>query len=145
MDSPQNIRASNVFCCNIRGFNAEGKWDSLRNKIIESNYDIISIQETKRSKFDLAYTRKFCPRIFYVFCFLPSVGASGGILVVWKSSLFSGLKSSKIVLLSLWNYLLSMMMIAGSPLLCMPLVVMKESRISSTGLKIYICLMKWIG
>jgi hypothetical protein len=62
------------------------------NKIIESNYDIISIQETKRSEFDLSYIRKFCPRSFDAFCFLPSVGASGGILVAWKSSIFSGIE-----------------------------------------------------
>lgn len=44
----------------------------------------------KRSNFDLPYIKKLCPRSFDDFCYLPSVGASGGILVVWKSSIFIG-------------------------------------------------------
>lgn len=81
-----------ILCWNITGLNAEGKWDSLRNKISKCNCDIISIQETKRSSFDLSYIHKFCPRSFDAFCFLPSVGASGGILVAWRSCFFSGLE-----------------------------------------------------
>jgi len=92
MDNRQSNRTWKILCWNIRGINAENKWDSLRNKITESNGDIISIQETKRSSFDLSYLRKFCPRSFDAFCFLPSIGASGGILVAWKSCFFSGLE-----------------------------------------------------
>jgi len=40
--------------------------------------------------FNISYIRKFCPTNFDAFCFLPSVGASGGILVAWKSSVFTG-------------------------------------------------------
>lgn len=90
MDSTTNMRSWNILCWNIRGINAEGKWESLRNKILESNCDIISIQETKREVFDITYIRKFCLVSFDDFCFLPSVGASGGILVAWKSSVFTG-------------------------------------------------------
>lgn len=81
MDSRQPNRLWKVLCWNIRGINAENKWESLRNKIAESNCDIISIQETKRSSFDISYIRNFYPKAFDAFCFLPSVGASGGILV----------------------------------------------------------------
>jgi hypothetical protein len=77
MDSRPNSKAWNVLCWNIRGINAEGKWTSLRNKIMESNYDIVTIQETKRAFFDISYIRKFCPNSFDSFCFLPSLGASG--------------------------------------------------------------------
>lgn len=38
----------------------------------------------------MMYIRKFCPPPFHAFCFLPSIGASRGILVVCKSSLFVG-------------------------------------------------------
>ena len=88
----QSNRTWKILCWNIRGINAENKWDSIRNKITESNCDIINIQETKRSSFDLNYFRKFYPRSFVAFCFLPSIGASGGILVAWKSCFFSGLE-----------------------------------------------------
>lgn len=90
MDSMPNVRSWNILCWNIKGINAENKWEFLRNKILESNCDIIGIQETKRDVFDIAYIIKFCPRVFDSFCFLPSVGASDGILVVWKSSMFIG-------------------------------------------------------
>jgi hypothetical protein len=39
-----------------------GKWNSLNNKIIDLECDIVCIQETKREHFDAAYVRNFCPR-----------------------------------------------------------------------------------
>lgn len=38
----------------------------------------------------MSYIRNFCPGSFDDFCFLPSIGNSGGILVAWKSSSFTG-------------------------------------------------------
>jgi exonuclease III len=90
MDFINSKRAWKVLCWNIRGINAESKWESLRNKIVECNCDIVSIQEIKREVFDLSYIRNFCPGSFDDFCFLPSIGSSGGILVSWKSSSFAG-------------------------------------------------------
>ena len=34
--------------------------------------------------------KSFCPKRFDSFAFSPSLGASGGILVVWNSSIFDG-------------------------------------------------------
>ncbi len=48
------------------------------------------LQETKRSSFDHSYIKKFAPKRFDKFAFSPSVGASGGILVGWNSSVFGG-------------------------------------------------------
>ena len=62
----------------------------IRDNITKSNYDIICLQETKREIFDLQLIKKFCPSSFDSFEFLPSVGASGGILIVWKSHVFHG-------------------------------------------------------
>lgn len=50
-------------------------------------------QETKREHFDAAYIKNFCPAQFDSFEFLPSVGASGGMLVVWKGNKFIGQQS----------------------------------------------------
>lgn len=86
------IKSWTVLCWNIRDLNSEGKWESVRNKIFECCCDIVCLQETKRESFDFRYIRKFCPTSFDSFCFLPSVGASGGILVAWKGSLFSGVE-----------------------------------------------------
>ena len=40
--------------------------------------------------FDASYIRNFAPRHFDCFDFIPSLGASGGILVLWNSAVFSG-------------------------------------------------------
>ena len=40
--------------------------------------------------FDYAVLKSIFPRRFDQFAFSPSVGASGGILVIWNSSVFEG-------------------------------------------------------
>jgi hypothetical protein len=79
-----------ILCWNIRGLNATDKWDAVRYKNEESACSIACLQETKMEFFDLAFIRKFAPRRFDKFEFVPSAGASGGILVLWASSSFSG-------------------------------------------------------
>jgi len=83
-------RYSKILFWNIRGINYQEKWDALRGKIIESACQIICIQETKREIFDIFYIKKFCPRNFDQFAFSPSVGAIGGLLTAWNSSVFEG-------------------------------------------------------
>lgn len=80
----------NILNWNIRGINDSNKWLALRNKISESNCDIVCLQETKRENFDARYIKNFCPRKINKFEFLPSVGASEGLLIAWNDSLFSG-------------------------------------------------------
>jgi hypothetical protein len=47
---PQNMnRSLKILSHNIRGINSDTKWNSLRNNIMETNCDILCIQETKRS------------------------------------------------------------------------------------------------
>jgi exonuclease III len=72
----------NILCWNIRGINASCKWTSLRSKIKESSCDILCIQETKSEAFDQAYIKNFCPGDLDKFDYLPSVGSSGGMLIV---------------------------------------------------------------
>lgn len=83
-------RSWNILCWNVRGINAAEKWPSIRKKIEESNCDIFCFQETKKENFDLSFIQNFAPRRFDKFCFAPSQGASGGILVGWNGSLFDG-------------------------------------------------------
>ena len=85
-----NTRNWNVLCWNIRGLNGSGKWDAVRDKIIESACSIVCLQETKRDHFDTPFIRKFLQRCFDKFAFAPSIGASGGILVAWISNHFNG-------------------------------------------------------
>lgn len=90
MDTSAKMRNWTILCWNIRGINAEEKWDAIRSKVLESKCDIICLQETKREFFDSMYIRKFCPPSFDAWDFLPSVGASGGCIILWSSSKFSG-------------------------------------------------------
>ena len=85
-----NIKSWKILCWNVRGINSVNKWDSIRDKIVESGYDIVCLQETKRETFDLQYIKNFCPPAFDAFEFLPSVGASGGLITIWKSAYFEG-------------------------------------------------------
>jgi hypothetical protein len=48
------------------------------------------LQETKKEFFDQAYIKKFCHAQFDYFDYIPSQGASGGSIVIWKSSRFMG-------------------------------------------------------
>jgi exonuclease III len=89
MDTQHN-REWTVLCHNIRGINSDRKWNSIRNKIQEIGCDIICLQETKRENFDHAYLRNFTPRSFDNFCFVPSVGNSGGMMISWHGSKLQG-------------------------------------------------------
>lgn len=89
MNHYQTTKSWKVLCWNIKGINSQLKWDALRNKIVESWCDIICIQETKRELFDLNYVKNFCPPSFDCFEYLPSVGASGGVITIWKSQCFT--------------------------------------------------------
>jgi hypothetical protein len=73
----------------VRGLNSEERQREIRSKIEESQCAFICLQETKCEYIDHKLLRKFCPKCFDNFAYSPSVGASGGILVVWNSSIFS--------------------------------------------------------
>lgn len=85
-----NKRSWTTLCWNIRGINSEGKWTAIKSKIFESNCDIIYLQETKRESFELQYIKNYYPGHFDSFEFLPSVWASGGSIIIWKSSKLIG-------------------------------------------------------
>lgn len=74
----------------MRGINSKEKWDAIRAKINESSCHIVCLQETNRENFDLFYTKKFFPKHFNSFAFFSSVGASGGLITIWNSSVFRG-------------------------------------------------------
>lgn len=90
MNSVPNKRMWNVMCWNVRGLNSDKKWNSIRDKIIESQCHIICLQETKKEHLDDMFLKKFCPPALDKFEYLPSQGASGGIAVIWNSRFFEG-------------------------------------------------------
>jgi exonuclease III len=85
-----NTRNWRILCWNIRGINVTEKWDAVQNKIKESACSVVCLQETKHEQFDMAYVRKFAPRRFDSFDYIPSNGSSGGILLIWNNASFRG-------------------------------------------------------
>jgi exonuclease III len=91
MNSQPSINMDwNVFCWNVRGLNDKDKRLAVFNKIDECHCSIVCLQETKCQYFDHSFIRSFCPKRFDQFAFVPSVGASGGVIVLWNSKVFSG-------------------------------------------------------
>jgi exonuclease III len=82
MNMNHQFKQWKVLCWNVRGINAKEKWE---DRISESNCDVICLQETKKQTFDQSFIKNLCPPAFDTFEFLPSVGASGGLIIIWKS------------------------------------------------------------
>lgn len=80
----------NILVWNVRGINSDKKLLAIRNAIDQSGCNAICLQETKRTHFDLPYIRSFCPKRFDKFVFVPSRGASGGIITIWNSLVLEG-------------------------------------------------------
>ena len=74
----------------MRGLNAPARKRAVKQKIEESQCAVACFQETKCETFDIREIRAFFPMQFDTFAFAPSVGSSGGILVVWNSAVLSG-------------------------------------------------------
>jgi hypothetical protein len=83
-------RSWRVLCWNIRGINSTAKWNAIKSKVVESGCDIICLQETKREIFDTRYIKNLCTSSFDSYEYVSSIGASSGIITLWKSSRFSG-------------------------------------------------------
>jgi exonuclease III len=85
-----NSKLWKVISWNVQGINSEKKWNAIRDCVSETNCDVICLQETKRSQFDSDFPRLFCPACFDCFESLPSNGASGGSIIMWKRAISSG-------------------------------------------------------
>jgi exonuclease III len=85
-----NHQSWNILNWNVRGLNSADKCNAIRDKIGESACVVYYIQETKTQSFEPSYIRKISPKYFNKFAFVPSQGASGGLLMGWNSSVFSG-------------------------------------------------------
>lgn len=69
----------NILNWNIRGMNSPRKRQALSDYIRHYQVDMIAIQETKKDTFSDRILRNIAPR-FDIWIYLPSHGASGGIL-----------------------------------------------------------------
>jgi hypothetical protein len=64
---------------------------ALLNAINISGCSVVCLQETKKTDFDIAFIKSCFPRRFDDFVYIPSNAASGGLIIIWDSSMFSGM------------------------------------------------------
>lgn len=57
---------------------------------LKSTVTLSTFKRLREKFFYLQYLKNLCPHQFDAFCFLPSIGAFGGILIAWKSAIFVG-------------------------------------------------------
>lgn len=62
----------------------------MRAKIEESGCSVFCLQETKMQSVDCSLIRKIAPKRFSKFSYVPSLGASGGILMGWNDAVLKG-------------------------------------------------------
>lgn len=74
----------------VHGLNSETRQRTVREKISESQCAVACLQETKLSNCPCSLIKSICPMGFDQFIESPSRGASGGILIVWRSDIFKG-------------------------------------------------------
>lgn len=70
---------------NVRGMNSVSKQAVMNGVFCCFKGECLFIQETKMEEIDYQIIRSICPWSSFQFVTSPSVGASGGILLVWNA------------------------------------------------------------
>jgi exonuclease III len=78
-----------ILIWNVRGLNSSARQNSVRELVSSSRADIVCVQETKLTEVPRRTLLSMLGSDFSNFLVLPSLGASGGILVAWKHHLGS--------------------------------------------------------
>nr|KYP70042.1 hypothetical protein KK1_009250 [Cajanus cajan] len=77
-----------ILSFNIRGLGGRLKVVEVRNLVRSENVDMVCLQETKKESVD----KKLCASLWgaddFEWAFYPSEGRSGGIVSIWKTSIF---------------------------------------------------------
>jgi len=73
-----------ILIWNVRGLNSTARQDSLRSILASTRADIVCIQETKITDMNQRILLSALGSDFSEFLTVPSIGASGGILVAWR-------------------------------------------------------------
>ena len=73
-----------ILSWNTRGLGAREKRMLVKHTIRKSKPDIVMLQETKLENIHEWDVREFTGSDSWTWSFLPSIGASGGIIVLWN-------------------------------------------------------------
>jgi exonuclease III len=69
---------------NVRGLNSSVRQDSVKELVDSSQVDVVCLQETKMQIITRRTILSMLRADFSDYVYLPSVGASGGILIAWR-------------------------------------------------------------
>jgi hypothetical protein len=78
---------SKILIWNVRGLNSRARQDTVRELVLSVKAEIVCLQETKMQSVPRSTIVSMLGSEFADYVFLPSEGASGGILVAWKNHL----------------------------------------------------------
>ena len=79
---------SHILVWNVRGLNSQARRDAVRTIVDSSKVDVVCLQETKMPAVNRQCILSMLGADFdNNFIFLPSVGASGGLLIAWRACL----------------------------------------------------------
>jgi exonuclease III len=82
------MEPSHILFWNVRGLNSVARRDAVRVLVDSAKIDIVCLQETKMASFSRQIILSMLGSDFdNSFICLPSVGASGGVLIAWRSRL----------------------------------------------------------
>jgi exonuclease III len=78
---------SNILCWNVCGLNSRARQDAVHTLVNSSRVDVVCLQETKMAAVSRGTLLSMLGSDFSYFIELPSIGASGGILIAWRHGL----------------------------------------------------------
>ena len=134
-----STRTWSVLSWNVRGINSDKKWDAIRDRVINSNYDIVYLQETKKQSFDLMFIKKFALLFFMLLSLFLLLVLLGDPLSSRSPVFFKATRFLRIAIASLFNFHLITIMILGFYLIFMLLALHLERENFYSGLKTYKC------
>ncbi|XP_055962278.1 uncharacterized protein LOC126687456 [Mercurialis annua] len=71
------------------------KQSFIRNLVSKHNPSFIGLVESKKENIDAFLVRKLWPNLDFDFSFVPSIGSSGGLLIIWNSVLLHNVSVTK--------------------------------------------------
>ena len=74
-----------IMSCNIRGGGSSIKHRIMKEIVCNENLDMVLLQEVNKMAVDRSFIGSIWRSRFKEWLFLPSVGSSGGLLLVWDT------------------------------------------------------------
>jgi len=88
------MTAENFLVWNVRGLNSRARRNVVRELVAQERVSLLALQETKLNDCDDAIIRELVG-VGFDYCFLPACHTCGGILLAWRTDVWSASNSSR--------------------------------------------------